>query len=234
MNLATASPAPDRAERLADLLDLTSPATRTRRAQADTLPVLEPLRPLLPGGLAKGTITEIPDMSLLLATAAGPATADRYAWTSIVGLGDLGLAAAADYGIDLRRLVVVDEPGPHLPEVLAALAPATPVIIAGSPDRLPPRAMDRLAAHLRRAGTILVTPGPWPGAQLRLEVTSGRWEGLGDGHGQLTRRQVEVRVTGRGPAAQPRTVQLWLPDDGGGVTTVMDEAVEPDTIAALA
>ncbi|MFD9591973.1 hypothetical protein ACFWA9_04340 [Kitasatospora sp. NPDC059973] len=102
----------ERAERLAGLMDATSPETRARQDQATVLPVLEPLRRLLPhGGLAKGTVTEATDVSLLLALAAGPATADRYAWTAAVGLPDLGWAAAAGYGLDLTRVVLADSPG---------------------------------------------------------------------------------------------------------------------------
>ncbi|MFE2726653.1 hypothetical protein [Kitasatospora sp. NPDC059327] len=210
--------------RLADLLDATSPATRARQAQATVLPVLGPLARLLPhGGLAKGTVTEAPDMSLLLALAAGPATADRYAWTAAVGLPNLGLAAAAGYGIDLKRFVVADRPGDHFAEVVTALAAACPVVLAAAPTDLAPRALDRLAAHLRRTGTVLITPGPWPGAQLSLEVTARRWSGLGEGHGQLTGRRARVTVFGRGSAARSRDADLWLPDVSGFVSVVEPE-----------
>ncbi|WP_327072095.1 hypothetical protein OG196_42815 [Kitasatospora purpeofusca] len=222
MTTAAAAPdrlAADRRERLAGLLEATSPATRAREAEAAVLPVLAPLAGLLPhGGLAKGTVTEATDTSLLLALAAGPATADRYAWTAAVGLPDLGLAAAAGYGLDLRRLLVVDHPGEHAVEVITALAAACPVVLAAAPTGLPPRTLDRLAAHLRRTGTVLLTPGPWSGAQLRLQVTAGRWAGLGDGWGKLTGRQVKVAVTGRGSAVRARSAELWLPDRAGAVS----------------
>ncbi|KOV32365.1 hypothetical protein ADK60_14005 [Streptomyces sp. XY431] len=238
---ATPAPAPadDRRERLAGLLEATSPATRAREAEATVLPVLAPLAGLLPhGGLAKGTITEATDTSLLLALAAGPATADRCAFTAAVGLPDLGLAAAAGYGLDLRRLLVVDHPGEHAVEVITALAAACPVVLAAAPTGLPPRTLDRLAAHLRRTGTVLLTPGPWPGAQLRLQVTVGRWSGLGDGWGQLTGRRAKVSVTGRGSAVRARSAELWLPDSTGTVC-VADAAAgargegESTAVAAL-
>ncbi|MEV7783408.1 hypothetical protein [Kitasatospora sp. NPDC088351] len=120
----------------------------------------------------------------------------------------------------LTRLVVADHPGDHYAEVVTALAAACPVIIAAAPTGLPPRAVERLAAHLRRIGTVLITPGPWPGARLRLEVTTRRWSGLGEGHGQLTGRRVTVRVSGRGPASRSRRAELWLPDAAGGVAAV--------------
>ncbi len=240
----TAAPLPelaaDRRERLADLLDATSPETRARQAQATVLPVLEPLRRLLPhGGLAKGTVTEATDTSLPLALAAGPATADSYAWTAAVGLPDLGLAAAAGYGIDLTRLLVADHPGDHYTEVVAALAAACPVVLAAAPTTLAPRALERLAAHLRRTGTVLITPGPWPGAQLRLDVTARAWSGLGEGHGLLTGRRARVTVSGRGSAARSRGGELWLPDLTGAVTAVQEEVgvaglPERDEVAAPA
>ncbi|MFF8775456.1 hypothetical protein [Kitasatospora sp. NPDC015120] len=162
MSTAAAQAAPPTGRsRLADLLEVTSPAARAREAQAAMLPVLAPLADLLPhGGLAKGTITEATDTSLLLALAAGPASADPHAWTAAIGLPDLGLAAAAGYGIDLRRLIVADHPCEHTAEVITALAAACPVVLAAAPVGVPPRALDRLAAHLRRTGTILITPGP--------------------------------------------------------------------------
>lgn len=130
---ARSAVAPDRTERLAGLLDATSPATLARQARATVLPVLEPLCRLLPhGGLAKGTVTEATDPTLLPALAAGPATAERYAWTAAVGLPDRGLAAAVGYGLDLHRPVAADHPGDHFAEVLTALAAACPVVPAGN------------------------------------------------------------------------------------------------------
>ncbi|UKZ02566.1 hypothetical protein BOQ63_000060 (plasmid) [Streptomyces viridifaciens] len=227
--------AADPARRLADLMDATSPATRAHQAHSGTLPVLEPLRPLVPGGgLARGTVTEVGDASLLLAIAAGSAIADPCAWTAAVGLPDLGLAAAAGYGLDLRRFLVADDPGQHIVEVVTALAAACPVVLAAAPAHLPPRTLDRLAAHLRRTGTVLITPGPWPGARLYLEVTAGRWSGLGDGWGQLTGRRVTVTVTGRGSAVRARSAELWLPDANGGVSSVagVSAGAAPETVSA--
>ncbi|MFE7531967.1 hypothetical protein ACFU7Y_40680 [Kitasatospora sp. NPDC057542] len=132
-------------------------------------------------------------MGLLLAVAVGPATADPHAWSAAVGLGEVGWAAAAGYGMDLRRLVVADTLGSHYADVVASLAAACPVVLAAAPSRgLAPRAVDRLVGHLRRAGTVLITPGPWPGAHLRLDVTARHWSGVHDGWGQLERRHVRV------------------------------------------
>ena len=95
----------------------------------------------------------------------------------------------------------------------------------------------RLAARARERGSVLVRVGAgravtlasgrrpaasgWPeGPDLGLEVVSARWDGLGDGHGRLTRRVVTVEATGRRGAARPRRVDLLLPGPGGGLGVV--------------
>jgi hypothetical protein len=50
-----------------------------------------------------------------------------------------------------------------------------------------------------------------------LAVTASRWTGLGDGHGCLRGRQVEVVAEGRGAAARPVMARLWLPSSDGEV-----------------
>ncbi|GAB7188933.1 hypothetical protein ATKI12_8764 [Kitasatospora sp. Ki12] len=238
-----ARPEAERRLRLAELLDQTSPDTRTRRGADQTLPVLEPLAPLLPAGaLTRGTVLETDDAALLLALAAGPLAADPTRWAAAVDLPDLGLAAAANYGLPLQRLVVADHVGEqHFGEVVAALADACTILLVRPPEHLAPRTIARLDAHLRRTGTVMLCHGrPWPTATLRLEVTGRRWVGLGDGWGQLTGRETEVRASGRGAANRPRTARLWLPDENGAITTAAAGAPgvvgteRPAAVAALA
>src|SRR3546814_5484155 len=58
----------------------------------------------------------------------------------------------------------------------------------------------------------------WPeGAELDLQVTRSRWEGLDEGHGHLRARKVRVARSGRGEAAQPRLLDLWLPARSGAI-----------------
>ncbi|MEE1822205.1 hypothetical protein PUR61_08350 [Streptomyces sp. BE20] len=222
-------PVPDRGEerglRLADLLEETSPAARRARVEAATRPVLPALQPLLPDGrLPKGAVIEVAgDTGLLLALAAGPAAAAPTAWTAAIAMPTLGLAAARAYGLPWERLLVADTPGDRWSEVASVLAGACEVILLAAPTHVPPRTLDRLAAHLRRTGTVLLTPGPWPGARLRLEVTGHQWSGLGDGWG-------------RGPAARARTAELRLPDQWGGVSAVVeadDPALTPQGAAPV-
>ncbi|WP_441246809.1 hypothetical protein [Kitasatospora sp. McL0602] len=195
---------------------LRSAGTPATPAGRELLPVLPALAPLLPeGGLRRGAAVSVHgDTGLLLALAAGAAGPEGE-WAAAVGLPDLGLAAAAGYGLDLRRLLLVDDPGQHWAEVVSILAGAVGLIMLRPDGPVPPQLAARLAAVLRRGGCALLVAGPWPGAALRLRVSSARWYGLGAGHGQLLGRQVEATAEGRGAAARPRTAQLWLPDEHG-------------------
>ncbi len=201
------------------------------------LPVSSALREVLPeAGLRRGTAVSVAggDTGLLLALAAG-VKGTGGGWAAAVGLPDLGLAAAEGYGLDLRRLLVADDPGPHWAEVVSVLAGAVELIMLRPDGPVPPRLAARLAAVLRRSGCVLLVAGPWPGAALRLGVRSGRWFGLGDGHGQLVGRQVEVVAEGRGSAVRGRTARLWLPDEYGAVRPLQEQpqpVAEPTVIPA--
>jgi hypothetical protein len=84
-----------------------------------------------------------------------------------------------------------------------------------------------LAARARERGTVLIPVGTgWPeGADLRLSVLAGAWEGLGQGHGHLRGRMALVAAEGRGAAARQRRVQLWLPGPTGAVERYDGEAI---------
>ena len=76
----------------------------------------------------------------------------------------------------------------------------------------------------------MLVAGDWPGAQVRLQVVTRRWTGLGDGHGRLQACQAEVVAEGRGAAGRPRTQWLLLPAPDG---TVAAAEVPEETMAAL-
>jgi hypothetical protein len=193
------------------------------------LPVAAPLAPLLPlGGLRRGsTVAVSGSASLLLALLAGPSRAGS--WVAVVGMPALGLVAAEEAGVALDRLALVPAPGESWPTVAAALLDALD-IVAVCPPRGRVRDADarRLAARGRQRGAVLIPYGGsdrWTGADLRLGVEADSWEGLGVGHGHLRARRVVVRSKGRGAAARPRRVRLWLPAPGGGIA--------PDPVSPL-
>ena len=183
------------------------------------LPVLPALRPLLPHqGLRRGTTVAVArSAALALALVAGASAAGS--WVAAVGLPDLGIVAAAETGIALERLALVPVPGARAwPTVVAAFLDAVDVVLVRSPAGLPAAPARRLAARARERGAVLVPLGAWSEpADLRLAVTSSDWHGLGQGHGSLRARRVEVVASGRGAAARERRALLWLPSPDGTI-----------------
>jgi hypothetical protein len=190
------------------------------------LPVLGPLERLLPGGLRRGITVQVDgaregvgSTSLALALLAGPSAAGSSA---AVGVPSLGLAAAARYGVDLGRLVLVGSPPPEQwGTVVATLLDAFDVVLARPPAGGKVRAGDgrRLTARARERGSVLVRLGAssaWPEvADLALTVTATAWEGLGQGYGHLRARRATVESGGRRGHDRPRRVDLWLPGPDG-------------------
>lgn len=183
----------------------------------DVLPVLPALRELLPGGLQRGSVVAAGDSSSLLCLALAAGASVAGAWCAIAGLPDLGVAAAADAGLDPGRLLLVADPGEGWPQVVASLLDGCELVLLRSPARPSAQVRRRLEAVLRRHGGVLVVAGDWDGAQGRLTVTHQEWTGIGAGHGRLRSRLVRVVAAGRGAAGRPRARWLWLPGPDGAV-----------------
>jgi hypothetical protein len=147
--------------------------------------------------------------SLLLALLA--AASNAGSWCAVVGVPTLGALAAAESGIALDRLALVPNPGPEWPTVVAALIDGVDVVVIAVPGQVAASITSRLVARARQRGCVLVPYGRWDGADVTLQVTQGRWEGLGTGHGRLRRRKVTVVARGRGTAARPKEITMWMP-----------------------
>jgi hypothetical protein len=147
--------------------------------------------------------------SLLLALLAAASAAGS--WCAVVGVPTLGALAAAESGIALDRLALVPNPGPEWPTVVAALIDGVDVVVIAVPGQVSASIASRLVARARQRGCVLVPYGRWTGADVTLQVTQGRWEGLGTGHGRLRRREVTVIARGRGTAAWPKEITMWMP-----------------------
>jgi hypothetical protein len=208
------------------------------RADEQLLPVDGPLSDLLPGaGLRRGsTVVICPGpvagttslaLSLLAASQAG-------SWCAAVGLPELGLVAAAGVGVSLDRFALVPNPGEQWSMVTAALIDAVDVVLVRPPRRVRLTDARRLVARARERGSVLVPiSSTWSeAADIRLRVVAGAWDGLGQGHGVLQARTVEVVATGRGAASRERRVLLWLPAPDGKVAVA--EAVEAQAVEAQA
>ena len=181
------------------------------------LPILPALRELLPRGvLARGSVVAAAEFGLLCLALAAGASADG-AWCGIAGIPEAGVLAATGLGLDMERTLLVPDPGPAWPQVVASLLDGCELVLVRPPGGVPAQVRQRLEATLRRGRGVLLVAGDWPGAQVRLRVVSQRWTGLGDGHGRLRACCAEVVADGRGEAAMTRTRWLWLPAEDGRV-----------------
>ncbi|SDH61394.1 hypothetical protein SAMN05192558_12235 [Actinokineospora alba] len=148
------------------------------------------------------------DSAALLLTLLAEPTANG-SWAAVIGIPDLGVLAAAELGVAVDRLALVPNPGNDIVTIAAALLDGFDVVALASPKVTDAQAR-RLSARARSRGAALVAFGAWPGADLELRCTRARWSGLGDGHGHLRARQVEVYAQGRGSAARPVRARLAL------------------------
>ncbi len=211
------------------------PASALQRSADRLLPVGGALGELVPGGgLAPGWVVEVggpagPSLALTLVSGVSQAGS----WIAGLGLTGLGLVAAAELGVDLERLVLVDGPEPtRWSTVAATLVEAFDVVVARPGHRVRPGDARRLHARAREAGSVLVLvppagsaaarrPTPWPeAADLVLRTADPVWTGLEQGYGHLRSRQVEVVVDGRRRAARSCRARLWLPGADGEVALV--------------
>jgi hypothetical protein len=184
------------------------------RATGRVLPVAPALAGLLPGaGLRRGSTVAVHGATSLLLALLAEATATG-SWAAVVGLPSLGLAAAAEYGVDLGRVALVPRPGADLPSVVAALLDGVD-LVALPTGTVQPSIARRLSARARHRGAVLLAFGAWPAADVELSCRLEAWSGPEDGYGHLKQRRAKVRARGRGAAARPATAELWLPSPTG-------------------
>lgn len=204
---------------------------------APPLPVSPALQTLLPEGLRRGSTVSVAGSVSLVLALLGAASADG-AWCALVGFPPVSAEAAAEYGVELSRLAIVPAPGAGWTTAVGALIDAVDVVAARPPRTsasgrggLPPGDVRRLAARARSRDAVLVPfltgTDTWPGADVRLQARAGQWCGIGTGSGRLRARRVTVSAEGRGQAARPRSAELWLPGEYGGVAVVERPALTP-------
>ena len=205
-------------ERIRELKSRISGMERIKLATR-ALPTLPAFASLLPGGaLQAGGVYSIEGSMTLLMGLLSAASADG-AWCGVVGVPEFGAEAAAHFGIDLGRLVLVREPGTSWLPVAAALADAIGIIVVRQSSAVSDTDAAKLAARLRQRGSVLISFGSrWPGSEAALTVTGSRWSGIGRGHGYPRERLVTVRSEVR--SGRPRVAQLRLPGDAAFIKGV--------------
>jgi hypothetical protein len=166
-----------------------------------------PVHPALEGlvQLRTGGSYAVDSASLALALAAGASRSGE--WVGFAGWGDFGAEAASQLGIDLRRTVLVPEPGELWIEVVAALVDVLKVVVLKPSTLVDAKSASVLDARLRARSSTLVVWGEWPRVDARLSAERIVWEGVGHGRGRLRRRELRVAVS-RGGQRSARDLVL--------------------------
>jgi hypothetical protein len=160
-------------------------------------------------------------MSLALALSSRTVTAGS--WLAVVGVPMLGLEAAAELGVPLSRLVMIDvDSGPKVwAERVAAAADGFDIVLTSPPPGAE-RVVRMVRNRLQARGVVMLAVGrstPGVSCDIEFSTTSSRWIGVGDGSGHLIGRRVTVRAGGR-RIPMPVERELWLPGPTGCVEIV--------------
>lgn len=189
---------------------------QTPRLDTRALPTHPVIGRLLPGGALKEGATYSVDRSLTLLMLLLAAPSAAGAWCGVVGVPEFGVEAAAGFGVDLERLVLVPEPGDQWLATTAAIADALSVIVVRPPRKASDGSVARLSARLRKRGATLLVLGTWPHgiwpqSEAMLSITESSWTGIGNGHGHLQSRDATITVTSRAGGGRPRSARIRLP-----------------------
>lgn len=206
------------------------PAVMAHERLLPVHPVLAPLFGVAPGepGLVRGhtvVCSGSAAMSCALAVMAAPTRAGS--WAGVVGLPSVGVAAAAELGVELSRTIFVadtstsSKTSSDMAAILSALIDGVEVlvlsrrVVAAVSDGV----MRKLHTRMQSRGSVLVLVGD-PGsisADVRVNASTVMWEGVGAGNGHLQRRRVNIELDAR-RRGRPTRADVWLPDQHGGLS----------------
>ncbi len=153
-------PASESRSTLRRLSELIRPVTFARE---QTLPVLEPLAPLLAdGALTRGSLLRVCGVGATsLALSLMAAGSRDGSWSAVIGLPELGLVAAAEHGLILDRLALIDAPPTRRgAELIAAVLDGVDLVLLDARMMLSGAESRRIAARLRERGSVLIMVEP--------------------------------------------------------------------------
>ncbi|GDY29247.1 hypothetical protein GTS_08800 [Gandjariella thermophila] len=167
------------------------------RAAGRVLPVPAELAGLLPwGGLRRGSTVPVRGSTSLLLALLATATAEG-SWAAVVGVPDLGLLAAREFGVAVHRLALVPRPGAEFPSVVAALLDGVDLVAAAPPGN----------AALPERGVPAGEGGPAEAVRPLSPISAERRDAAGSGAGgafdSRMARRLSARARQRGAVLLP-------------------------------
>ena len=167
------------------------------RVQTSVFGVDEALEGLFPeGGLRRGVTYQIDASASLLWTLLAAPTRQGV-WCAVVGMPDVGVAAAEDMGVNLDRLILIPSPDQQWLSVVSALIDVVGIVALGVNAVPSDRMLSTLTGRLRERSATLLVRAAWPRTEARIGVDTHAWSGLGAGHGVLHEHRVRVTFTPR-------------------------------------
>jgi hypothetical protein len=204
------------------VLEAVRPTTLSKEQLLDVPDVLQPLFPW--GGLQRGWSVGISGNGAWTLTAAmlAPSLGEQ-GWLAVVGAPLVNLSAAAEVGVRMDRVLVIDTPpAGQWGTVIVSLLEAVQAVVIAPPSRIGVRDARRIGARLReQRGTLVHLDGgqTWPnGLDMTFACTTTEWQGIGEGHGYLRFRRMKIEAVGRRSASLPRSVSVWMPGPDGPLT----------------
>jgi len=214
-------------------------------AKEQRISVSSPFEQLLPGaGLQRGWATSVVGSSTgrVFAWALLGALTRSGGWIATVDVSGISLTAANEVGLSIERVLVVSgTDAQNWAPTMGALVGAVDVIVYGSPrHRIQPSTFRKLGSRCRERGTVLmqlpsghVAPSRETlpvEADVSFDVRPAGWSGLGDGHGRLVSRTIDVTVSGRRVPGRPRKGTFMIPDANGLICAVPAEPCAVETV----
>jgi len=187
------------------------------------LPVAAPLASLFDGGLVRGrTVACTGDAALSTALALSAAATRAGSWLAVVGVPNLGVAAAIEAGVAVERIVLAQPPRASREWIatVAALVEGFDVLIVAPPASLVAHDARRLQSRIlaRQSVLIVVDLPALPSlgstdvfsSDIDVHTDTVSWSGIERGGSHITQRTVRMRIDGR-RCPTPREETIALP-----------------------
>ena len=196
------------------------------------LPVVAPLAPLFgEAGLVRGrTVACTGDAALSTALALSAAATRAGSWLAVVGVPNLGIAAAIEAGVAVERIVLAQPPRASREWIttVAALVEGFDLLVVAPLLSLSEHDARRLQSRILARQSVLVVVGlpavSGPGAagglssdahsvfscDLDVRADTVSWSGIERGAAHITQRTVQMHVNGR-RCSSPREQTITLP-----------------------
>jgi hypothetical protein len=196
-------------------------STARQLAHEETLPVTSDLKSIFPQGIRRGITISVGSTSLLLLLLSAPTQAGS--WAGIAGFPNIGVVAAEEMGVELKRCAFIpDFTENSAAKVVAALIDAVDVVVIHRTNGIQIADARRLIARARERKCVLVlSKTSWQSiTPLTLKINSSTWEQTANGKGRLQGRQVEIIAEGRGVMSRPLRSVIWLGERENSQKTV--------------